>query len=370
MSSHYVCHFCGTILSESTAHEFDDTILCEHCLDERTTLCDCCMDRIWRHEAEGNHIYTLCRYCFDNNYVSCTECGTLIHNDDAHYTDDNDEPYCQDCYDKLSDDTIHGYNYKPSPVFYGEGHSLFMGVELEIDEAGESNYNAEQLLRISNGTEEHIYCKHDGSLDDGMEIVSHPMTLDYHMNTMPWKEVLRKAVELGYTSHNAGSCGLHVHCSRNFFGEEYDEQEIAIGRVLFFIEKHWNELVRFSRRSTSSLNRWAAKYATISETILETYQKAKNKDAGRYVALNLTNFATIEFRLFRGTLRYETFIATLQLVDEICRTAVQLYDSDMENLSWSEFVQRIDKEAKPELVAYLKTKKLYINEDTNETEEY
>ena len=140
--------------------------------------------------------------------------------------------------------------------------------------------------------------------------------------------------------------------------------------ILFFIEKHWNELVRFSRRTTGSLNRWAAKYATISETILETYQKAKNKDAGRYVALNLTNFQTIEFRLFRGTLRYETFMATLQLVDEICRTALRLYDRDMENLSWSEFVQNIDKEAKPELIAYLKSRRLYVNETTTETEEY
>ena len=88
------------------------------------------------------------------------------------------------------------------------------------------------------------------------------------------------------------------------------------------------------------------------------------------MALNLTNFHTIEFRLFRGTLRYETFIATLQLVDEICRTAVQMYDRDMENLSWSEFVQRIDKEKKPELIAYLKSRRLYVNETTTETEEY
>ena len=88
------------------------------------------------------------------------------------------------------------------------------------------------------------------------------------------------------------------------------------------------------------------------------------------MALNLTNFQTIEFRLFRGTLRYETFMATLQLVDEICRTALRLYDRDMENLSWSEFVQNIDKEAKPELIAYLKSRRLYVNETTTETEEY
>lgn len=370
MSEPIACHFCEALLSEDEACEFDDIILCEHCLDEQTTFCDCCLDRIWRHEAVGDHNHTLCQYCYDNHYTFCYDCGMLIHNDDAHYADDNDEPYCQDCYDKLYDDAIHNYHYKPEPIFYGSGDSLFIGVELEIDEGGESNTHAQQLLDLANNHHEHIYCKHDGSLDDGFEIVSHPMTLDYHQNKMNWHEILSEAVELGYTSHNAGTCGLHIHCSRRFFGENYDKQEIAIGRIIYITERFWNELVKFSRRSPSTLNRWAAKYATISETVSETYSKAKDKDMGRYVAVNLQNYNTIEFRMFRGTLRYETFIAALQLVDEICRLAVTATDFDIEKLSWSEFVGRIDREKKPELIAYLKNKRLYVNEITEETEEY
>ena len=55
MTEQNICHFCGVVLKDSDIREFDDTILCEHCLHEHTTLCDCCMDRIWRNEAEGNH---------------------------------------------------------------------------------------------------------------------------------------------------------------------------------------------------------------------------------------------------------------------------------------------------------------------------
>lgn len=371
MSEHYVCHFCGTVLSQNDAHEFDDTILCENCFDEYTTLCECCLERIWQDESEGGNAYTLCPYCYDHNYTTCDTCGRLIHNDDAHYTDDSDASYCQDCYDKLYDDSIQCYYYKPSPIFYGGGgDSLFMGVELEVDEGGEISSHARQIMDLTNHPEEHIYCKHDGSLEDGFEIVSHPMTLDYHQNEMTWRTILSKAVSLGYTSHNAGSCGLHIHCNRSFFGDDFEEQEIAIGRIIYLTERFWNELVKFSRRTPSSLNRWAAKYATISETVSETYQKAKDKDIGRYVAVNLTNDSTIEFRMFRGTLRYDTFIATLQLVDEICRLAVGMHDSELENLSWSEFVQTIDMEKKPELIAYLKTKYLYVNDDVNEMEEY
>lgn len=52
-------------------------------------------------------------------------------------------------------------------------------------------------MKIANsGGEERLYCKHDGSLDDGFEMVTHPMTLEYHMQKMPWKGVLHSAVEM------------------------------------------------------------------------------------------------------------------------------------------------------------------------------
>ena len=237
-----------------------------------------------------------------------------------------------------------------------------MGVELEVDGGGEIGEHAKEIMSLVNMEDDHLYCKHDGSLNEGFEIVSHPMTLDYHMNEMDWQSVLERAVELGYSSHNTSTCGLHIHCGRKAFGAEYADQEPAIGRVVYFVEKHWNELVKFSRRKPSNLNRWAARYATISGTAKETYEKAKNKYTDRYVAVNLQNYATIEFRMFRGTLRYQTFVATLQLVHEICELAIVLTDVEMEMLSWSDFVSGIDRESKSELIAYLKSKRLYVNE--------
>ena len=82
-----------------------------------------------------------------------------------------------------------------------------------------------------------------------MELVTHPMTLEYHLNEMPWAEVLRKAQSMGYLSHAAGTCGLHVHISRLAFGCTYEQQEAAIARLLYFVEKFWAELLRFSRRT-------------------------------------------------------------------------------------------------------------------------
>lgn len=100
----------------------------------------------------------------------------------------------------------------------------------------------------------------DGSLESGIEIVSHPMSLDYHCNEMPLAQVLEEARSLRYRSHGAGTCGLHVHVSRRAFGDVEAQQEACIARILYFFEKHWEELLKFSRRSLRQLERWAARY--------------------------------------------------------------------------------------------------------------
>ena len=46
------------------------------------------------------------------------------------------------------------------------------------------------------GFTERLYCKHDGSLSNGFELVAHPMSLEYHQEEMPWPEVLRTARSL------------------------------------------------------------------------------------------------------------------------------------------------------------------------------
>ena len=367
MKEKQICSECGKVLAEDEVYEFDDHILCEDCWDEKTVVCDCCSRRVWREDSEKDGQIIICTRCYENHYTTCEDCGRYIRYDDALYEDGSDYPYCQSCYARLKRKPIKPYSYKPEPIFYGSGN-FYMGVELEVDGGGEDSQNAQNLLNVANQKGEHIYIKHDGSLNDGFELVTHPMTPEYHYCTMPWQEVLKEALELDYRSHQTSTCGLHIHCNRSVFGRYEYEQEEKIGRIVYFLEKHWCELVNFSRRSTEALNRWAARYATISQTPKETYEKAKRKRMGRYVALNLSNEETIEFRLFRGTLRYDTLIATLQLVELICNLAICSTDEELERLSWSEFVLKIP-EDKHELIQYLKTRRLYVNDAAQQNEE-
>ena len=169
---------------------------------------------------------------------------------------------------------------------------------------------------------------------------------------------------MGYRSHQTSTCGLHVHVSRNGLGESYEEQEEVISRILFLVEAHWNELLKFSRRSEYSMNRWAARHG-YEHTPKEILDKAKSS-SNRYVAVNLCNYHTIEFRLFRGTLKLNTILATLQLVNRICDVAQNLTDQELQSLSWSEFVSNIDH---PELIQYLKERRLYVNETISQEDE-
>ena len=355
-----ICSECGAVLTEQTSSVIDGEIYCPDCLERLTTTCDCCGRRILRCDAESDGCIMLCRHCYEYSYTRCEGCGCIVSNDEANYVDGDDYPYCDECYRKIEEEPIKSYGYKPEPIFYGSGN-LFYGVELEIDKGGERGDYAEEILNTANAHNLHLYAKHDGSIDDGFELVSHPMTLEYHTNTMNWSNVMDMALSLDYRSHQTQTCGLHIHVNRKAFGNDYDTQEDSISRIVHFVEMHWNELLKFSRRTEANMNRWASRYG-ISTTAKDTYKNAKAKHCGRYVAINLENYSTIEFRIFRGTLRYKTFLATLQLVDEICNLAIKLSDRELEGMSWSDFVIQVDSINKPELIEYLKARRLYVNE--------
>ena len=102
----------------------------------------------------------------------------------------------------------------------------------------------------------------------------------------------------------------------------------------------------------------------IPKDILDHAKKGTN--GSRYTCVNLQNDSTIEFRIFRGTLKYNTLIATLQLVERICDVAIFLSDEELKAMSWTTFVSGCQA---PELMQYLKERRLYVNEPVAGEEE-
>lgn len=369
MNDIIVCSHCGCKI-EGTPLIVEGDYFCEECYESETFTCDHCQERTLMSNAVSDENTMICQNCYDDYYRRCERCRCLIHDNDVYWL--GDYPYCRDCYDEEEEDNeyIHEYGYKPAPIFHkccDEDKIRYYGVELEIDHGGKDDDNAEEIADIANADAENIYIKSDGSLEEGMELVSHPCSLKYHREELPWKDMMRKAVRLGYRSHNTTTCGLHVHIGRADLGETYEQQEDVISRIMFFFESHWNELFRFSRRTEASVEHWAARHG-YNDRPKEILEKAKKSNKGRYACVNISNVNTVEIRMFRGTLKWNTFIATLELVDAICDNAIRYSDRKVHQQSWTDFVMELDP-GYTELIKYLKEKMLYVNDPVEIEEE-
>ena len=357
MKTMEICDCCGREILDGEEVMVESDVLCKDCAEEYTTICSHCGEHFYTEDAESDDHVSICPTCFEQHYTRCVECDCIIPNSDAYY-DEDAYAYCGYCYHESNiKNSIHDYGYKPEPIFYGDGPRFF-GMELEIDNGGCDNCSAQKILDIANCDERRICIKTDGSLDDGMKIVSYPMSYEYHKTQMPWKDVLHKAIELDYRSHQTSTCGLHVHISRDAFGEGQSQQDASIARMIYFVEKFWTELLRFSRRTECQINHWAARYG-MKLSPKEVLDNAKNSNIGRYTAVNLTNYNTIEIRIFRGTLKWNTFLATLQMVNKICDVVIFMSDKELQDMSWHNFLDLV---TEPELIQYLKERNLYKND--------
>ena len=167
------------------------------------------------------------------------------------------------------------------------------------------------------------------------------------------------------TSHDNGNCGLHVHIGRAFFNATgISRASYKAGYIMDSIICNCEPfIVRFTRRRYSQLSRWAqtvnmhaCKENKSFDAKMREYRIAKDT---RYQAVNLENYATIELRLFRGTLNRETYYATLQLVTGLAylTRALLTVPEYAETLTWED--------VKLEILAALDTNNLPTEELAN-----
>jgi hypothetical protein len=151
------------------------------------------------------------------------------------------------------------------------------------------------------------YFKNDGSLSNGFEIVTHPMTISYihqHKEDV-FKKMLNALINNRYRSYDSDTCGMHVHLSKKSFGTW------QLYRFIKFFVDNKEFVTAISQRKIDNLNRWATIEEESTDAII---YKAKKKSGNhrRYVAINLQNDKTIELRIFRGTLNYQSFMKNIE----------------------------------------------------------
>lgn len=314
--------------------EEEDTRICEWCAEENPESDTVQHPNIRSGLLRGT--FWLCRRC-DHDAFSCVSCGSVEHYEDSvcvgseywcSYCRDEYLGYCDMCgeywnygsHDECPDCTpssrlIHDYSFRPEPVFFisrgltairSSRSMTFTGFELEM-EAVETNVDdGAQFATEKFG--EWCYLKYDGSLSNGFEMVSHPLSYRYFLESFPFAD-LSELAKLGMRSANTGTCGLHIHINKSFF-QSHPSTMYRFMSLFYRNAESWKPIA--GRKNSS--------YASWSEYELDRmlyYAKGlkdgvRNCNNERYVALNLQNSNTIELRFFRGTLKPEVFAGRIE----------------------------------------------------------
>jgi hypothetical protein len=141
-----------------------------------------------------------------------------------------------------------------------------------------------------------VLLKRDGSLTDGVEVVSAPAFLGLHRKR--WRPLFDAIGEGSVEVEARASCGMHVHVER---GVLTDEQ---IGQMAVFLT---NEGTReFVERVAG---REAGQYCKV-------FAKSRSEylSVDRYEALNTTGSRTVEVRVFASTTEWPVFVGRLEFV--------------------------------------------------------
>ena len=276
---------------------------------------------------------------------------------------------CEICRSEGVSYQVNDYGHKPSPKFirlvngnlkaysYSDARFdkyMYGGGELEVELKNGTSYEykkiiADEIMRIktSNGVPI-FYCKTDGSLESGFEIVSHPLTFN------AWRHFDFEGLIYRYRSYiksfNTNTAGMHLHVSRNAFT---DYEAIKVLKMTYNFPK-FSMLI--SERNVESQNAWASlrrsQIKAISKIAVSTAKEGYNPTGynfdcpktmrkvskavgGHRGAWNFQNENTAECRLFKGQLRPVHFYKNLEYVEALIDF---VKNTSMENLEIGRFV--------------------------------
>lgn len=253
----------------------------------------------------------VCGSCFGEYYYHDRTCQ-YVHQDDENYSSDDDDEESGIIGEYHSSSENLG---KIPSLFDKRKSQIFLGMELEIEVNEDySRYDkAENILNnigiyTDDKNNRYQYClaEDDGSLNHGFELVTGYTGLDVHEKQLAY---FKKPIR-GLRSHDTSTCGLHIHIDKRNMSLNH-----ATKMILFMNDSGNQKLVKTIARRTSSrfakvVNKTAdyqwLKSAKRSNDPLRTL----NDD--RYESLNFQNPRTIEFRLFKGTLKFETIMSCLE----------------------------------------------------------
>lgn len=317
------CDRCGDYVDADTVESVDDgsAHYCRDCIREYACRCDNCGEYYSPEnitvDGAGLAYCNDCQDCLDLGI--CATCGEWTSD---YYMIDG-EIYCPECAPCAS--SVRQYHDNPELVFVnhgsekiyltpsGEGTRRYYGVEIEY-----ADYDAACLPEnVPSGDEGEFWYTSDSSVE--LEIVSQPTTLD----AFQYSSFLN-VIEVANNIHmSTGGAGMHVHVNRASLGCGAKAQNETIMKLVLIFNNNWEAIKEYSGRGNEAdFMSWAKlNDLTIQDALSltkEEYTKiidGKKWCSNRYYALNLTNRATVELRIFNTTTDCKVLLERLEWFD-------------------------------------------------------
>lgn len=261
----------------------------------------------------AEHIEQIRQYAkLVNDANVCELCGKLIADEHVHESY-NGGIYCGCCVEEAinAESPIRSYHEnKGTYSFRTNGEDApknYRGLEIEI----ETGLNTE-VFDVLEGYADFFVYETDGSLSEGFEAITHPMSQDY-WNAVGYDKINAlifdlKSVTDDMRAWNGGNCGLHIHFNRCEWSWEAQEflKDFVVQNHLLLRKLCGRDDFGYCRLPNNS------DYYTDDNGVIY--------NSSRYLALNFTR-NTIEFRLWRGTLKPEFIWASTEVSEAMLEFA-------------------------------------------------
>tara|TARA_R110002020_G_scaffold296628_2_gene512210 strand:- start:338 stop:1264 length:927 start_codon:yes stop_codon:yes gene_type:complete len=286
--------------------------------------------------------------------------------------------YCRSCYENR-ERAIHSYTHEPHPLNFWSynkkggltlSHNpssknrmdrVFYGFENEVEVR--DGCDKEDIAYEIKGSEKFVYCKEDGSLNNGFEIVSHPLSFEA-FNHLDWEDIfLQYRGEL--RGYGPETTGMHVHMSKNAFTDNHLLKFMS----MIYEYKTFTHFIA-QRPLASAYNQWARFKAGTLERVKHDMAKdiksRKQSKSGvftssmrwgeKYSPVNISKRNTVEVRIFKANLEEVSFRKNVEFCDALYHFT---YKTPHYGLKLNTFIDHIRDESKryPNLNKFLDDRK-------------
>lgn len=253
-----------------------------------------------------NEIYVDEEYV-DRNTVEMGECDKCENEHLAEYIIEHEGKHlCINCAPQQYNILNYSTNVEDILEFKAtkvKKNPLYFGIELEYESAQKMR---KTRIYTGNKLKNHALMKHDGSLRDGVEVVSCPAEFDIH------KPIYKSFLDdLPDNITVSSRTGMHVHVSRNALSP------LQEGRIIDFMNRDDNQ--RFIRKiAMRESNNYQHPCNHSIKTALRIRKLLDDGDSlyayPKYANLNLSKKHTIEFRIFSTPRTYKEFSIKMEFV--------------------------------------------------------